>query len=407
VIQRILHAKNFLACILAAATGMVLHFHAPFPDFNPFLRVMAIRSSAAFLFFKYSYTLFLYTGPYIAYSVLFSGVYICALKATRNIRAGQLPLYPDPAERNELSLVIGKLHHARTRMPSETPNWLVIPEPGLFTGIAIVGPVGSGKTAACMYPFAEQILAYSAHDENRRIGGLILEVEGGFCGKVHEILKRRSRAEDPLKKDDPARTKEEIASIKLIYLDLDHGGSEAPVAIENSGVVPTPNYVLSSSPEKYQMVWEVERLNLEEAEILLRAMAREFDGDPADTDATRVLRVPGFANKKYETDFYVRARRESTETYHVGDYKLSMDSQDLLHYNYDNRVKRGSPPRFQLSQSEHDWAFAKRALARGDDPEDIIRRIAQHRATDKSNPEYYARHNVMKAQIDVDGPSCS
>jgi RepB DNA-primase from phage plasmid len=155
------------------------------------------------------------------------------------------------------------------------------------------------------------------------------------------------------------------------------------------------------------MVWEVERLNLEEAEILLRAMAREFDGDPADTDATRVLRVPGFANKKYETDFYVRARRESTETYHVGDYKLSMDSQDLLHYNYDNRVKRGSPPRFQLSQSEHDWAFAKRALARGDDPEDIIRRIAQHRATDKSNPEYYARHNVMKAQIDVDGPSCS
>jgi hypothetical protein len=195
---------------------MVLHFHAPFPDFNPFLRVMAIRSSAAFLFFKYSYTLFLYTGPYIAYSVLFSGVYICALKATRNIRAGQLPLYPDPAERNELSLVIGKLHHARTRMPSETPNWLVIPEPGLFTGIAIVGPVGSGKTAACMYPFAEQILAYSAHDENRRIGGLILEVEGGFCGKVHEILKRRSRAEDPLKKDDPARTKEEIASIAYL-----------------------------------------------------------------------------------------------------------------------------------------------------------------------------------------------
>jgi hypothetical protein len=191
------------------------------------------------------------------------------------------------------------------------------------------------------------------------------------------------------------------------YLDLDHGGSEALAAIENSSVVPTPNYILSSSPEKYQIVWKVEGMNLEEAEILLHAMALKFGGDPAATDATRVLRVPGFANKKYETDFYVQARRESTETYHIGDFKLSMDSQDLAHYNYDFRAKPGSPPRFQLSQSEHDWAFAKRALARGDDPEDIIRRIAQYRATDKSNPDYYARRNVMKAQIEVDGPSCS
>ena len=37
--------------------------------------------------------------------------------------------------------------------------------------------------------------------------------------------------------------------------------------------------------------------NLEEAEGLLHAMAREFGGDPAATDATRVLRLPGFANR--------------------------------------------------------------------------------------------------------------
>ena len=144
---------------------------------------MAIRSSSAFLFFKYSYILFLYTTPYIVYSVLLSGVYIFALKATRKIRAGKLPLYPDPAKRTELSLVVGELHHPRKQMPSETPHWLVIPERGLFTGIAIVGAVGSGKTAACMYPFAEQILAYKATDKDRRIGGLILEVKGDFCGE--------------------------------------------------------------------------------------------------------------------------------------------------------------------------------------------------------------------------------
>src|SRR5882724_10396941 len=194
--QSFLQARNFLACILASATGIALYFRVPFPDANLFLHVMALRSSLAFLFFKYSYTLFLYTTPYIAYSILFSGVYIFALKATRKIRAGKLPPYPDPAKRTELLLVVGELHHPRTQMPSETPHWLAIPERGLFTGIAIVSAVGSGKTAACMYPFAEQVLAYKANDKDRRIGGLILEVKGDFCGKVRDILIRHGRAED-------------------------------------------------------------------------------------------------------------------------------------------------------------------------------------------------------------------
>ena len=196
MIQRILHSKHFLACLLSAATGMALFFRAPFPEDNIFLRVMAIRSASAFLFFKYSYTFFLYTTPYIAYSMLLSGVYIFALKAGRKIRAGKLPLYPDPRKRTELSLVVGEVHHPRKQMPSETPRWLVIPERGLFTGIAIMGAVGSGKTASCMYPFAEQILAYRAEDPDRRIGGLILEVKGDFCGKVQEILARHGRTGD-------------------------------------------------------------------------------------------------------------------------------------------------------------------------------------------------------------------
>jgi hypothetical protein len=206
---------------------------------------------------------------------------------------------------------------------------------------------------------------------------------------------------NPLKQDAPTRTKEEIDSIRHVYLDLDHGGPEALESIEHSSLVPKPNYVLNSSPEKYQVVWKVEGMNLEEAEGLLHAMAREFGGDPAATDATRVLRLPGFANKKYETDFYVQARRESTETYHLRDFKLQMDSQDSPRHHYDNRAKREPSSRSNLSQSEHDWAFAKRALARGEDPEDVIRQIAHHRATDKSDPQDYARRTVTKAQAEL------
>jgi hypothetical protein len=209
--------------------------------------------------------------------------------------------------------------------------------------------------------------------------------------------------QNPLRKDASTRTKEDIESIRHVYLDLDHGGPEALESVENSSAVPKPNYVLTSSPGKFQIVWKVEGMSLEEAEGLLHAMAREFGGDPAATDATRVLRLPGFANKKYETDFYVEARRESTETYHLRDFKLHIDSQDSPRHNYDTRAKREPSPRTTLSQSEHDWAFAKRALARGDDPEDVMRQIAQHRANDKSDPQDYARRTVTKAQAELRG----
>jgi hypothetical protein len=207
--------------------------------------------------------------------------------------------------------------------------------------------------------------------------------------------------QNPLRQDASTRTKEDIESIRHVYLDLDRGGSEALESIENSNVVPKPNYVLTSSPGKFQVVWKVEEMSLDEAEGLLHAMAREFGGDPAATDATRVLRLPGFANKKYETDFYVEARQESTETYRLRDFKLHIDSHDSPHHNYDNRAKRESSPRTSLSQSEHDWAFAKRALARGEDPEEIIHKIADYRTADKHDSVDYARRTVTKALAEL------
>ena len=84
--------------------------------------------------------------------------------------------------------------------------------------------------------------------------------------------------------------------------------------------MPRPNYVLSSSPGKCQIVWKVEELSLDEAESLLHAMVCEFGRDPATTDATRVLCFTGFANKKnIRLMFYVDARKESMEIYHLRD----------------------------------------------------------------------------------------
>src|SRR5271165_3613905 len=56
---------------------------------------------------------------------------------------------------------------------------------------------------------------------------------------------------NPLRQDASTRTKEDIASIRHVYLDLDHGGPEALKSLENSSSVPRPNYVLTSSPGKF------------------------------------------------------------------------------------------------------------------------------------------------------------
>jgi len=206
---------------------------------------------------------------------------------------------------------------------------------------------------------------------------------------------------NPLKPDASTRKKDDIEAIRHVYLDLDHGGQAALETVENSSVVPKPNYVLQTSPEKYQVVWKVEEISQEEAEALNHAMVSEFGGDPAATDSARVLRLPGFANKKYDTDFYVQARAGATGTYHLRDFKLRLDAQDAPRHHPEERVGRQVAPNHELSQSEHDWAFAKRALARGDDPEVVVQRIADYRSEDKDDPNYYARRTVAKAQAQL------
>lgn len=200
---------------------------------------------------------------------------------------------------------------------------------------------------------------------------------------------------NPLKPDAATRTKDQVSTIRHLYIDLDHGGEEAVERMRNSGLVPQPNYVLDTSPGRYQIVWNVEGIGQPEAESLQRAMTREFGGDPAATDSTRVLRLPGFSNRKHQPPHVVRARSESSQTYHLEDFKLRTDPDERREHAVPNHTAKGQP-RDEATQSERDWAFAKRALARGDDPEEVIRRMADYRGDEKHSN--YARYTVEKAQ---------
>ena len=110
--------------------------------------------------------------------------------------AGRLPDWPltrgDPGP----ALVVGEVHHPVALREVENPGWLVVPERGLYTGMLICGAVGSGKTSACMRPFAKQLLSWQADDPARRMAGLVLEVKGDFCYQVRDVLVEAKRGGD-------------------------------------------------------------------------------------------------------------------------------------------------------------------------------------------------------------------
>ena len=87
---------------------------------------------------------------------------------------GALPADSYDAASDEISVTVGELHHPTDPVESASPRWLSIPDRGLYTGICIVGAVGSGKTSACMHPFARQLLGWQADDSERRAAALAL-----------------------------------------------------------------------------------------------------------------------------------------------------------------------------------------------------------------------------------------
>ena len=191
------------------------------------------------------------------------------------------------------------------------------------------------------------------------------------------------------------RTKHDIAAIRHIYLDFDVDGTAAVERLVKRRDLPTPNYLINTSADKWQVVWKVDGFGKEPAEALQRGLARETGADIAATDISRVLRLPGFLNHKYAPPYLIQMQVLSYEAYGPSRFPVT-PVQDHL----DGVVGRRSPARRcgDLSQSEKDWSFAKRALARGDPPERVIAAIASFRRYDKSGPERYAELTVRKAQ---------
>ena len=168
-----------------------------------------------------------------------------------------------------------------------------------------------------------------------------------------------------LRPEARGRHKADIDQIRHVYLDFDTNGTEAVAAMRARADMPAPG------------------------------------ADVAASDCARVFRLPGFYNHKYSSPHFVTVENLSGDVYlpsQFPDLPAEGISQavDLERRRASSLVGRDAST-VGASQSERDWAFALRALGRGETPEDVVRAIEAYRG-DKANPGYYARHTVERAQ---------
>src|SRR5882724_8849221 len=171
---RLLEARLQISLLASLGAGILLLQLAPFPAGAWLFQILREEKPAIFFLLAGLHNLFLFTTPFWILSAMLSCAYTLFRDDAKPV--GSISLPPLPNSGDHLDLVIGECHQARTPEPVENPDWLVIGERGLFTGLAIFGAIGSGKTSCCIHPFAEQILGFACGDPKKRIGGLVLEV---------------------------------------------------------------------------------------------------------------------------------------------------------------------------------------------------------------------------------------
>ena len=133
--------------------------------------------------------------------------------------------------------------------------------------------------------------------------------------------------------------------------------------------------IFSTSPGKYQVFWRVDGFDFEHQEQALKLLAIAFGGDPACTDCNRVLRLPGFLNRKYDPAHLVTVEYPCDSVWNSGRFQSRHRTCcDALPFRRRDPVSGAFPAK--NSHSESDWAWVLRELAHGEDAAKLTQELA-------------------------------
>ncbi len=209
---------------------------------------------------------------------------------------------------------------------------------------------------------------------------------------------------NPIRPDTRSREKADVLEVRRLQLDLDKTGPDSlrqVLSDVNAGHLPAPAAVIRSSRQNYQIVWHADprAWTPDAAEDAMRRLAGHYGGDSSVSDVTRVMRLPGFRNKKPERDDapVVWTRHDGGPVRPERFAHLPAPEQ-AAPARRDKRPK--DTPQGEPSQSERDWAYVKDQLRRGTQPQRLVAHLEQTRQ-DKHNPRDYAERTVRKARASL------
>jgi hypothetical protein len=118
-----------------------------------------------------------------------------------------------------------------------------------------------------------------------------------------------------------SRTRDAVRAIRHVFVEVDHDGRGVLATINARRDLPTPSYVLHSSPDRVHVFWRATGFTKTGAEQLQKYLARELGADPAATPCSQTTRLPGFLNYKYAPPALVRAKYgRATRIYTPADF---------------------------------------------------------------------------------------
>ena len=203
---------------------------------------------------------------------------------------------------------------------------------------------------------------------------------------------------NPIRAKTQSREKADVLEVRRLQLDLDKNGPDSlrqVLADVNAGQLPAPAAVIRSSRQNYQIVWHTNPSSWtpDAGEDTMRRLANRYGGDSSVADVARVMRLPGFRNKKPERD-----DAPVVWTPHDGG---PVRPELFAHLPPPERVpsapRAKNTTRRELSQSDRDWAYVKDQLRRGTPPRRLVAHLEKTRQ-DKHNPRDYAERTVRKAR---------
>ena len=104
-----------------------------------------------------------------------------------------------------------------------------------------------------------------------------------------------------------SRSRDAIDAIRHVFIEVDHDGGRVLATINARHDLPTPSYVLHSSPDRVHVFWRATGFGKSAVEHLQKYLAQELGADPAATPCSQTTRLPGFLNHKYAPPALVRA----------------------------------------------------------------------------------------------------